>query len=104
MESTPPPEWVRGTKGFIIDMDGVLYRGSQAIPEAKPFLDALERLDIPFVMATNNATQTPNDYVRKLDGMGIGVRPEQIFTSALATGDYLRATYKPGMKVNVVGM
>jgi 4-nitrophenyl phosphatase len=36
--------------------------------------------------------------------MGIGVRPEQIFTSALATGDYLRATYKPGMKVNVVGM
>lgn len=104
MESTRPPEWVRGTKGFIIDMDGVLYRGSQAIPEAKPFLEALDRLGIPFVMATNNATMTPDDYTRKLAGMDIKVPPERIFTSALATGDYLRATYKPGKKVYVVGM
>jgi len=104
VDNTRPPEWVGRTKGFIIDMDGVLYRGSQAIPEAKPFLEALDRLGIPFVMATNNATMTPADYTRKLEGMGIDVPPQRIFTSALATADYLRATYKPGMRVYVVGM
>jgi 4-nitrophenyl phosphatase len=98
------PEWLTSTRGFIIDMDGVLYRGSQAIPEARPFLEALDRLGTPFVMATNNATQSPDDYVRKLAGMGIPIRPDQIFTSALATGDYLRATYDRGTKIYVVGM
>ncbi len=98
------PEWIAAVDAFIIDMDGVLYRGAQAIPEAQPFLATLDRLGIPFMMATNNATQTPDDYVTKLDGMGIPIRPDQVFTSALATGDYLRANYDRGTSVYVVGM
>ncbi len=98
------PDWISSIRGFIIDMDGVLYRGSQAIPEAKPFLASLDVLGLPFVMATNNATQTPDDYVAKLHGMGIPLRSDQVFTSALATADYLRSTYQRGTSAYVVGM
>lgn len=98
------PDWLDSVRGFIIDMDGVLYRGSQAIPEARPLLETLNELGIPFMMATNNSTQTPADYVEKLRGMGIPIREDQVFTSALATGDYLRATYPRGTKAYVIGM
>lgn len=98
------PDWMTSVEAFIIDMDGVLYKGSQAIPEARPFLATLDELGIPFMMATNNATQTPDDYVTKLDGMGIPLRADQVFTSALATGDYLRSKYPEGTTVYVVGM
>ena len=98
------PGWVRTVEAFIIDMDGVLYKGAEAIDGARSFLATLDDLDIPFIMATNNATQTQDEFVAKLEGMGINVQPEQIFTSSLATGDYLRATYPEGTKANVVGM
>ncbi|MEZ4523373.1 MAG: HAD-IIA family hydrolase [Thermomicrobiales bacterium] len=104
MAEQQAPEWIDEVDAYIIDMDGVLYRGSQAIPEARPFLEALDARGIPYMMATNNATQTPANYVAKLEGMGIHLRNEQIFTSALATGDYLRATYERGTTVYVVGM
>ena len=104
MTAPAAPDWVASVEGFVIDMDGVLYRGSQAIPEARPFLEALNRLEIPFMMATNNSTQTPANYVEKLRGMGMPIREDQVFTSALATGDYLRATYPRGTKAYVVGM
>ncbi|CAN5763734.1 HAD-IIA family hydrolase [soil metagenome] len=104
MTKSSAPDWLNAATGFIIDMDGVLYRGSQAIPEARPFLESLDQLGIPFMMATNNATRTPMDYVEILSGMGIPIRADQVFTSALATGDYLRATYPRGTKAYVVGM
>jgi 4-nitrophenyl phosphatase len=102
--NAPAPDWVASVEAFIIDMDGVLYRGAEAIPEARPFLAALDALEIPFMMATNNSTQTPDEYVTKLAGMGIELRPDQVFTSALATADYLRASYPRGTTANVVGM
>ena len=104
MTNKPAPDWIGSVEGFIIDMDGVLYRGSQAIPAAKSFLATLDVLDIPYMMATNNSTQTPGQYVAKLGDMGIQLQPDQIFTSALATADYLRANYPRGTRANVVGM
>jgi 4-nitrophenyl phosphatase len=102
--NAPAPDWFASVEAFIIDMDGVLYRGAVAIPAAQPFLAALDACGIPFMMATNNSTQTPDEYVVKLGGMGIPLRAEQVFTSALATADYLRAEYPRGTKAHVVGM
>ena len=96
-------DWLADPGGFIIDMDGVLYKGSEAIPDAKPFLAALNQQNIPFVMATNNATQTPDEYVRKLDGMGIEIRADQVFTSAMATATYLRERFPAGSSAYVIG-
>jgi 4-nitrophenyl phosphatase len=96
--------WLAGARGFILDMDGVLYRGATMIPEVPAFLGALEAAGIPYMMATNNSTQSPEDYARKLAGMGISVRPEQVATSGVAASDYVRGRYPRGTRAYVVGM
>lgn len=98
------PEWFSEIRGFVIDMDGVLYRGSALIPEVPRFLDSLALAGITYMMATNNATATPADYERKLARMGVDVPAAHILTSALATAAHLRATYPSGSKAYVVGM
>jgi 4-nitrophenyl phosphatase len=73
----------------IIDMDGVLWEGSRALPGIGPFFVALRARGIPFVLATNNASRTPDQYVGKLAGFGISVTLGEVLTSAQATAAYL---------------
>jgi 4-nitrophenyl phosphatase len=96
--------WLAGIRGYILDMDGVLYRGNTLIPEVKAFLCALDSAGIPYTMATNNSTNSQLDYVMKLERLGVSVPEESIFTSAVATATYLRSTYPDGTRVYVVGM
>ncbi len=88
--------------GFLIDMDGVLYRGSQLIPGADEFVQQLRARDIPFRFLTNNSQRTRRDVVTKLARMGIEVEDEHIFTCAMATARYL-AQRKPGGTAFVIG-
>lgn len=97
-------EWLARTRGYILDMDGVLYRGDTIVPGVKEFLAELEASGIKYTMATNNSTNSQLDYVLKLERMGVSVTEEHIFTSAVATAAYLRSTYPEGTKVYVVGM
>lgn len=90
-------------QSLIIDMDGVLYRGTEAIPGTRRFVGFLREQGIRFVLATNNSTKTPQQFVEKLAGMGVAVRPEEILTSAIATATYLRRIAPPGTRVFVVG-
>jgi HAD superfamily hydrolase (TIGR01457 family) len=76
-------------QALIIDMDGVLWHGEQPLPGLVDFFDTLRTLQLPFVLATNNASLTPGQYVRKLARMGIVVEPDKILTSAMATALYL---------------
>src|SRR5947209_1212826 len=64
-------------RGFLIDMDGVIYRGSHLIPGADKFVQRLRTLDIPFLFLTNNSQRTRRDMALKLMRMGIedGIRP-----------------------------
>ena len=94
----------RNLRHLIIDMDGVLYRGKEAIPGAGDFLDFLRKRGIGFVLATNNSTRTPQQYVDKLTGMGVRVRPDEILTSAQATAGYLATIAPPGTRIFFVGM
>jgi 4-nitrophenyl phosphatase len=75
---------------LLIDLDGVLYRGNTPLSDAPQFISWLRRRGISFRLVTNNATLTPEQYVNKLDSMGIQVGSDEIVTSALATGMYLR--------------
>ncbi len=104
MSSRVSPDWLEDIDAMIFDMDGVLYRGDSVIPEAPLLIEALQTAGIPLVMATNNSTATPDGYVAKLQRMGMHVSRDAILTSALATGQYLRATYEIGSRVYVVGM
>lgn len=94
---------LRKLEHLIIDMDGVLYRGSQAIPGTGGFLDFLRQREISFVLATNNSTRTPQQYVEKLAEMGVIVTAEEVLTSALATAGYLADIAPRHARIFVVG-
>jgi NagD protein len=88
--------------GLLIDMDGVIYRGSQLIAGADRFIEALKKHRIPFLFLTNNSQRTQRDVATKLERMGIQVEAENIFTCAMATAQYL-ASRKPAGTAYVIG-
>jgi NagD protein len=88
--------------GYLIDMDGVLYRGSDVLPGACEFIGQLRRRDIPFRLLTNNSQRTRRDVAAKLARMGIEVQEQHIFTSAIATARFL-AQQQPGGTAFVIG-
>jgi NagD protein len=88
--------------GFLIDMDGVIYRGNEMIPGAVEFVAALRAKKIPFIFLTNNSQRTRRDMVTKLIRMGFDVEDKHIFTCAMATARYL-AGQKPGGTAFVIG-
>jgi 4-nitrophenyl phosphatase len=95
---------LRQARGWILDMDGVLYRGSEPLPGVREFLDALALRERQVMLATNNSMSTPQAYERRLAGMGIDVPAASVITSALATRDYLVRTLPEGAGIYVIGM
>ncbi len=90
-------------KGIILDMDGVLWRDSQALLDMPSFFTGLKNLDIPVVFATNNGTRSITMYVERLAGFGVIVEPWQVVTSALATADYLAKRFPERGRMFIVG-
>jgi len=88
--------------GFLIDMDGVIYRGKQVVEGANQFIQRLLDEQIPFAFLTNNSQRTRRDVVAKLARMGILVDESHIFTCAMATARFL-AAQKPGGTAFVIG-
>ncbi len=88
--------------GFLLDMDGVLYRGDALIPGAAEFIHDLQKRETPFLFLTNNSASTPLDYVVKLDKLGIAVGEEHFYTCAMATVDFLQLQ-KPAGTAYVIG-
>ncbi len=82
-------------RNLIIDMDGVLWHGDTAVPGLADFFKTLHQQQINFVLATNNASKTPDQYVAKLARFGVSVAPAQIVTSAIATADFLATSTAP---------
>jgi NagD protein len=88
--------------GYLIDMDGVVYRGTELIAGADRFVSLLRDRDIPFCFLTNNSQRTRRDVVARLSRMGIEVEEEHIFTCAMATARFL-AAQKPNGTAFVIG-
>jgi len=88
--------------GYLIDMDGVLYRGSELIPGADQFIRELRARDIPFRFLTNNSQRTRRDVAAKLARMGVEVEDEHVYTCAMATARFL-AGQKPDGTAFVIG-
>jgi 4-nitrophenyl phosphatase len=91
-------------KHLIIDMDGVLYLGDHPMPRLREFFAFLRKRSIPFILATNNSTRTPQEYADKLAGMGVTVSPDEILVSGQATARFLAREYPTGTRVHVFGM
>ncbi len=90
------------THGYLIDMDGVIYRGGELIDGAQRFIARLQALDVPFVFLTNNSQRTSRDVAMKLTRLGIEVKEQNIFTCAMATAHFI-AAQKPRGTAFVIG-
>src|SRR6266566_3506375 len=93
---------MEGIKNYLTDMDGVILRGRTLIPGAAEFVERLRAKDIPFLILTNNSQYTQRDLQVRLSFMGLEVPPEAIFTSALATAQFLDDQH-PGGSAFVIG-
>lgn len=80
----------RRIKHVALDMDGTIYMGSQLFPFTKSFLQELTDNGIGYSFLTNNPTRSRVDYLKKLDKLGIEATPEQMYTTAVATIEYLK--------------
>lgn len=90
-------------KGYLIDLDGTIYRGSEPIPAGRRFVEQLQARKIPFLFLTNNTTKTPETVANRLaNKFSIHVGPETVYTATLATIDYMNDAAK-GKKVYVIG-
>ncbi|MCW2583652.1 MAG: nagD [Klenkia sp.] len=92
----------RPSECWLTDMDGVLVHEGQALPGAADFLRRLVDRERRFLVLTNNSIFTPRDLAARLHRSGLEVPEEAIWTSALATADFL-ASQLPGGSAYVVG-
>lgn len=83
-------------KSYICDMDGVLVRGSQVVPGANEFLRRLQERGAKFLVLTNNSLYTPRDLYVRLQRIGLEVPANAIYTSALATAQFLSSQHPDG--------
>ena len=93
---------LREKKGFICDMDGVIYHGEMLLPGVKEFVDWLNRENKKFLFLTNASNRSPMELQQKLNRMGLDVDASHFYTSALATADFV-ASQMPGATAYVVG-
>ena len=95
-------EQLRAKKGFIIDMDGVIYHGNRLLPGAKEFVEWLYREEKEFLFLTNSSRYTPKELQKKLEWMGLDVDQSHFYTSALATAAFI-STQTPEATAYAVG-
>ena len=90
-------------QALIVDMDGVLWRGAYVLPGVADFFSFLTQHSIRVLLATNNATLRAEDYVARLEGMGVHIAREQVLTSADATARWMTREFPAGARVYVIG-
>jgi NagD protein len=95
-------EQLRAKKGFICDMDGVIYHGDRLLPGVREFVAWLYREDKKFLFLTNASGKTPKELQLKLYRMGLEVDESHIYTSALATAKFISRQH-PGCTAYVIG-
>ncbi|MNK17554.1 Ribonucleotide monophosphatase NagD [compost metagenome] len=90
-------EQLKHIKHFALDMDGTIYNGSTLFPFTNDFLKQLKSQGIGYSFLTNNPSKSITDYLKHLDKMGITATKEEMYTSAVATINYIK-NYHPSVK------
>lgn len=102
MNQSEKLEAVRSKRGFICDMDGVIYHGSRVLDGVVEFITWLQASGKQFVFLTNSPEKTPHELSMKLGRMGLAVDADHFYTSAMATAAFLHSQ-KPGCTAYVIG-
>ena len=90
-------------KHVALDMDGTIYLGSTLFPYTQAFLQTLRDNGISYSFLTNNPTKSSNDYLLKLQKLGIDATEEKMYTSSIATIDYIRMQYPEAKRIFTLG-
>lgn len=93
---------IHAKKGFICDMDGVIYHGNKILPGVKEFINWLNKENKQYLFLTNSSERTPKELQDKLYRMGVEVDENVFYTSALATAHFL-ASQLPNGTAYVIG-
>lgn len=88
---------------FIVDMDGVIWRGKRTLPGVQAFFQLLEENNLPFLVATNNSTAIPERISEKFAELHIDLDPEQIVTSSSATAQFIGQTFPEIERIYCIG-
>jgi 4-nitrophenyl phosphatase len=93
---------LKSYKGYLIDLDGTMYRGTELIEEAVDFVKTLREKKIPYLFVTNNSSRTPAQVAKKLRDFGIPAEENLVFTTSQATANYIYELKKDA-SVYVIG-
>ncbi|PTM57687.1 TIGR01457 family HAD-type hydrolase [Desmospora activa] len=80
-------------RGYLIDLDGTLFRGREVIEGGLSLIMGLEKRGIPYLYLTNNASRRPEQVAERLQAFGYPAQPEQVVTSAQATAHWMRERF-----------
>lgn len=89
-------------KGYLVDLDGTMYKGAQKIRGASEFVEHLKSKNVPFMFLTNNSSKTVEQISEKLNDLGVKAKPDQVYTSSLATAEYIKSEQEDA-RVFVIG-
>ena len=92
-----------GIRHVALDMDGTIYMGNSLFPFTIPFLRRLREMGITYSLLTNNPSKSLDDYLLKLHKMGIEATEEEMYTTTVATIDYLKAHYPSARRLFLLG-
>ncbi len=92
-----------GIRHVALDMDGTIYLSNTIFPYTIAFLKRLTDMGITYSFLTNNPSKSLADYLHKLEIMGIPCEPEQMYTTTIATIDYIKANYPQARKLFLLG-
>ena len=90
-------------KHVALDMDGTIYLSNTIFPYTISFLKRLTDMGVTYSFLTNNPSKSLADYLHKLEVMGIPCEPEQMYTTTIATIDYIKAHYPQARKLFLLG-
>jgi 4-nitrophenyl phosphatase len=90
-------------RALILDMDGVIWRGSEPIGDLPAIFQQISRNHWKVILATNNSTRTINQYINRMSELEVDIQPWQIVTSSQAAAEYLREMFPQGGAVYIIG-
>ena len=100
-----PENWtrLRAIRHLALDMDGTIYRGGTLFPFTRGFLQRMRGLGIGYTFLTNNPSKSSADYLAHLNRLGISAGPDELYTSAQATIDWLRSNRPEARRLFILG-
>lgn len=95
--------WINELEGIILDMDGVLWKGSQPLVDLPALFSLIEKRGCNVLGMTNNSTRTPTHYISKLESFGVELENWQVINSSETTAYYLKKKFPQGGGVYMIG-